>query len=88
MSRHKIEAVECDRCGEAIQFDEHGGNSTERHQWGRVFAATLHNEAKVGTSETAADLCGGCMDDLVRFMAGCSLVAPEGAKAKRKESVA
>lgn len=87
MSRHKIEAVECDRCGEVVQFDERGSGE-ERHKWGRVYAANLHNQDKVGTSVSPADLCGGCLVDLIRFMDGCSLVAPDSAKAKRVKETA
>lgn len=57
--------VECDRCGEGV------GDATEdRAKAGRVYAATLDGADRVGTTTTAADLCGGCLDELVQFMMG------------------
>lgn len=75
MSRHQV--IECDRCGAV------GGESNaDRAKWGRVYAASLSNVDKVGTSETPADLCGGCMDSLVDFMGGRSLVEPDSVKSE------
>jgi hypothetical protein len=62
MSRRQI--IECDRCGSI------GDEDTDREDRGRVYAATLTGTDKVGTSESPADLCGGCMHDLWLFMNG------------------
>jgi hypothetical protein len=61
----KREVVECDRCGNAV-----GDSSIARATAGQVYAATLDGADRVGTSTTAADLCGGCLDELVVFMTG------------------
>jgi hypothetical protein len=66
MSRRQI--VECDRCG-TLGDDV----TSDRNLWGRAYAATLSGEDRVGTSETPADLCGGCLHDLTRFMAGAGI---------------
>jgi hypothetical protein len=60
MSRRQI--IECDRCGSI------GDEDTDRENRGRVYAATLNGRDRVGSSETPADLCGGCMDDLVAWL--------------------
>lgn len=62
MSRRQI--IECDRCGSV------GDEDTDRGERGRAYAATLNGGDRVGTSETPADLCAGCMADLVLFMTG------------------
>ena len=59
------EVTECDRCGALT-----GEGDQDRTTWGRCYAATLSGRDRVGTIETAADLCGGCLDDLVAFMDG------------------
>lgn len=63
MSRRQV--IECDRCG---TIDSDG--TPNRSEWGRIYAATLAGTDMVGTSETAADLCGGCLNDLRLFMSG------------------
>lgn len=57
--------VECDRCKGPVPDD-----SEHRDFAGRVYAATFAGTDRVGTSTVAADLCGGCMEDLVLFMGG------------------
>lgn len=81
MSRRAI--IECDRCG-AISSDE----MQDRAAWGRVYAATVSGDDKIGTAEEAADLCGGCLADLTGFMANATISAadttdlpPRGAQA-------
>jgi hypothetical protein len=57
--------VECDRCGDPVP-----DSTEERTKGGRLYAATFDCTDRVGTSTTPADLCGGCMGDLVLFMSG------------------
>lgn len=72
------EVVECDRCGGPIP------DSNEHRDFaGRLYAATYAGSDRVGTSVTPADLCGGCMDDLVEFMGGRSLARLESGKARQ-----
>lgn len=82
MSRRQV--IECDRCTGPVPDDgEH------RDFAGRVYAATFAGTDRVGTSTTAADLCGACMTDLVDFMRGRSLERPPRGKAPAsKEAVA
>jgi hypothetical protein len=66
VSRRQV--IECDRCTGPVPDD-----SEHRDFAGRVYAATFAGSDRVGTSTTAADLCGGCMTDLVAFMGGRAL---------------
>lgn len=59
----------CDRCG-----DEGDQSEELRTKWGQAYAATFAGLDVVGRRETAADLCGGCMADLVLFMGGADQV--------------
>lgn len=72
------QVISCDRCTDPVPDD-----SDNRDKSGRVYAATLAGTDKVGTSTVAADLCGGCLDDLVLFMNGRALERPL-AKAKER----
>lgn len=83
--RTKIEGIECDRCGEAEQFEDGiGGNA--RHEWGQVYAANLHGHDKVGSKTVPDDLCPACLDDLVKFIGGASLQTEKRAKAPASTS--
>lgn len=76
----KREVIECDRCGGPVPVD-----STEHRDFaGRLYAATYAGSDRVGTSVVPADLCGGCMDDLVEFMGGRSLERPGSDKAAKR----
>lgn len=75
MSRRQV--IECDRCKGPVPDD-----SEHRDFAGRVYAATLAGTDKVGTSTTAADLCGGCLEDLVVFMTGRALERPPRRESK------
>lgn len=63
------QVISCDRCDGPVADED-------RAQAGRVYAATLDGTDRVGTSTTASDLCGGCLDDLVIFMSGRALERP------------
>jgi hypothetical protein len=78
------EVIECDRCDGPIPAD----SNEHRDFAGRVYAATYTGTDRVGTSTVPADLCGGCMTDLVEFMGGRSLVPAKPAKANREREKA
>lgn len=80
MSRRQV--VDCDRCQGPVPYD----SNEHRDFAGRLYAATFAGTDRVGTSTTPADLCGGCLDDLVKFMAGASLREPKHAKAAASTS--
>lgn len=84
MTRCTIEAVECDRCGEAIQFDDE--DSPEKVRWSQAQARTLAGASLFmvkGERQECVDLCADCTEDLRLFVEGCSLVNAVERQAKR-----
>lgn len=67
MSREKREVVTCDRCGEQVELKA-GTMTREFGEWGRVVAMSNGERPVVGSDEKPADLCGGCLNALERFV--------------------
>lgn len=72
MTRERIEAVTCDRCGESVQFSANDG---DREQWAILHACQRNDVPIVGDHEAPADLCPPCTAELVDWLKGRPLAA-------------